>query len=119
MRHRHRTRSAILVVLVAIMLTSNAAASTPGEAAIGVYTGPADTAEHDGFSAWLGTEATYAVDFVDDSQPWENVASNSDWLLDPWSSWTRTKAGRRMVISVPMLNQASSGRLADGAAGGL
>jgi glycosyl hydrolase family 26 len=90
---------------------------SPAQAAIGVYTGPAGTAEHDGFSAWLGNEATYALDFVDDAQTWANIASHSDWLLDPWASWVTAKAGRRMVISVPMLNQASSGRLADGAAG--
>ncbi|MEA2139528.1 MAG: hypothetical protein QOG56_2678 [Solirubrobacteraceae bacterium] len=87
------------------------------EAAIGVYAGPAGTVEHDAFSAWLGREATYALDFVDDSQPWENIASHSGWLLDPWAAWVTAKAGRRMVISVPMLNQASSGRLADGAGG--
>jgi hypothetical protein len=91
--------------------------AAPAQAAIGVYTGPAGTAEHDGFSAWLGDEATYALDFVDDSQTWANIASYSDWLLDPWASWVTAKAGRRMVISVPMLNQGAGGRLADGADG--
>jgi Big-like domain-containing protein/glycosyl hydrolase family 26 len=117
----HSSRSAVLLVVIALAATlslgATAAASTPGQPAIGVYTGPAEQAEHDGFSAWLGNEATYAMDFVDDSQTWPNIASNSDWLLDPWASWVRAKAGRRLVISVPMLNQASSGRLADGARG--
>lgn len=114
-----RPRSAILLVVLAMIctLSSAGAAAAAGEPVVGVYTGPADTAEHNAFSAWLGTEATHALDYVDDSQPWENIASYSDWLLDPWSSWAQAKAGRRIVISVPMLNQASSGRLADGAAG--
>jgi hypothetical protein len=111
-------RLAILVVALAMTAaTSQAAASTPGQPAIGVYTAPADTAGHDSFSAWLGNDATYALDFVDDSQSWSTIASNSDWLLDPWATWVKAKAGRRMVISVPMLNQASSGRLTDGANG--
>ena len=104
-----------MVCCVAALLAGAATASAAP--AIGVYTGPADTAEHDSFSAWLGTEATYAVDFVDDSQSWTNIANYSDWLIDPWSAWIRAKAGRRMVVSVPMLNQASSGKLAEGAAG--
>jgi hypothetical protein len=109
--------AAIALVLMAPILTSEAAASISGQPAVGVYTGPAATAEHDGFSAWLGTEASYALDFVDDSQSWPNIASYSDWLLDPWASWTKAKAARRVVISVPMLNQASSGQLAAGAGG--
>ena len=46
-----------------------------------------------------------------------DMASFSDWMLDPWASWVRATAGRRLLISVPMLNQASSGKLADGANG--
>ena len=57
------------------------------------------------------------MDFVDDSQSWTNIANYSDWLIDPWSSWVKAKPGRRMVVSVPMLNQDSSGQLAAGAAG--
>ena len=114
-------RSAILLVVIAILTTFSlagaASASTPAPPAIGVYTGPAGTAAHGSFSAWLGTEATYALDYVDDAQSWTNMASFSDWMLDPWASWVRAKAGRRLVISVPMLNQASSGKLADGANG--
>jgi len=94
-----------------------ASASTPGQPAIGLYTGPADTKEHDQFSAWLGNEATYALDFVDDRQTWNNIANYSDWLLDPWSAWVKAKDGRRMVVSVPLLNQDSSGKLAEGARG--
>jgi Big-like domain-containing protein/glycosyl hydrolase family 26 len=121
MARAHRIpRSAILLVLAALFAAfscAEAGASTAGQPAIGVYTGPADRAAHDSFSALLGNEATYALDFVDASQSWTTIASGSDWLLDPWASWVRAKAGRRLVISVPMLNQASSGRLADGAAG--
>jgi hypothetical protein len=94
--------------------TAGAAAAAP---ATGVYTGPAGTAEHDTFSAWLGTPSPYAVDFVDDSQSWTNIAKHSDWLADPWSAWVKAKDGRRLVVSVPMLNRASAGRLVDGADG--
>ena len=109
----------VVVLLCAAVLlpTVTAGEAAAAQPAIGVYTGPADTAEHDQFSAWLGNEATHALDFVDDSQSWTNIANYSDWLLDPWAGWVKAKPGRQMVISVPMLNQASSGRLADGAAG--
>jgi hypothetical protein len=117
----HGPRAAILLVLVALVAAfsgaAEASASTAGQPAIGLYTGPADATEHDEVSAWLGNEATYAVDFVDASQSWTTIASGSDWMLDPWASWVKAKAGRRLVVSLPMLNQASSGRLADGAAG--
>jgi hypothetical protein len=106
-------RAGILCALAALGVAGTARAAP----AVGVYTGPADTAEHDAFSAWLGTEATYATDFVDDSQSWTNIADYSDWLIDPWSAWVRARSGRRAVISVPLLNQASAGKLADGAAG--
>lgn len=109
--------SAIVPILAALMLTPQPAVSIPVQPAVGVYTGPADTAEHDRFSAWLGTEAHYALDFVDDSQGWANIAKHSDWLIDPWSSWSEAKAHSRMVISVPMLNRASSGQLAEGVGG--
>jgi hypothetical protein len=68
-------------------------------------------------SAIWGNEATSALDSVAASQSWTTIASGSDWMLDPWASWVRAKAGRRLVISVPMLNQALTGRLGDGAAG--
>ena len=116
MRVSGRTAWVALVLAAASMTvgTGAARASTPQ---IGVYTGPADTVEHDAFSAWLGTEATYALDFVDDSQSWTNIADYSDWLINPWSGWVKSKVGRRVIISVPMLNQASADRLADGANG--
>lgn len=118
-------RSILCLMLVAAVglsslphaFTGEAHASTPGQPSIGVYTGPADTVEHDQFSAWLGNEATYAVDFVDDSQTWNNIANYSDWLIDPWSAWVKAKDGRRMVVSVPLLNQDSSGKLVEGANG--
>jgi hypothetical protein len=113
-------RSALAICALALAAGAPpvaAASSRVGEAAVGVYTGPADTAEHDGFSAWLGSEATYALDYIDDSQSWENIAEHSDWLLDPWAAWVRADPHRRLIISVPMLNQASSGMLAEGAAG--
>jgi hypothetical protein len=105
-------------MLVATTLTSHAGDdAVSGRPAVGVYTGPGDTAGHDSFSAWLGSEARYALDFVDDAQSWANIAEHSDWLIGPWSTWVKAKPGRQMVISVPMLNRASSGQLADGARG--
>src|SRR5688572_16414834 len=102
-------RSALLLVALAVIaVLASAGVAAAARPATGPYPGPADTAEHDSFSAWLGTEATRTLDFVDDSQPWENIANYSDWLLDPWASWSKAQTGRRVVISVPMLNQASS-----------
>lgn len=114
-------RGAVLRVLAAfavlLAVTVGATSAYAAGPALGVCTGPADTAEHDQFSAWLGTEAFYATDYVDDSQSWTNIANYSDWLIDPWSAWVKQKAGRRMVINVPLLNQASAGELVEGANG--
>lgn len=106
---------AVLTGCVALWSIGTATATAAPQ--ISVYTGPADTTEHDAFSAWLGTEAPYATDYVDDSQSWANIANYSDWLIDPWSAWVKAKDGRRMVINVPMLNQDSDGMLSQGAAG--
>src|SRR5688500_11939540 len=91
---------------------ASAAASRIGQAAVGVYTGGADTVEHDAFSAWLGTDATYALDYIDEAQSWEDIAGRPDWMLSRWSAWVRAGTDRRLILSVPMLNQASSGMLA-------
>lgn len=113
----------MVVAVVSVFTTlppfsdSTVNASTAGQPAIGFYTGPADTAEHDQLSAWLGNEATYTVDFLDDSQSWNNIANYSDWMLDPWAAWVKANPDRRLVISMPMLNQDSSGMLVEGANG--
>ena len=96
---------------------ASAATSRIGQAAVGVYTGPADTVEHDAFSTWLGSDATYALDYIDETQSWADIAGRADWMLARWSAWVRAGTDRRLILSVPMLNQASSGMLAEGAAG--
>lgn len=90
---------------------------TGNNLSLGTYMGPANVTGHNQFSTWLGWEAYVAEDFIDDSQTWYNIANNSNWLLDPWSQWVKAKQGRRMVVAMPMLNQASSGQLYNGANG--
>ena len=129
MEERRSTRSSTLgrafaLAAIAICAFALAAGAPPasaqsrlGQAAVGVYTGPGDTVEHDEFSAWLGNDATYALDYIDEAQSWTDIAERPDWLLARWSAWVRAGADRRLILSVPMLNQASSGMLAEGAAG--
>ncbi len=88
-----------------VTVTVNNSVTQPG-----LYMGPANTTGHNQFSSWLGNEAYYAVDFLNDAETWDQIA-NANWLFDPWSAWVKAKPGRRMVISVPMLNQASAGQL--------
>jgi hypothetical protein len=118
--HRALALAAIAICVLALGAgapAASAATSRIGQAAVGVYTGPADTVEHDAFSAWLGSDATYALDYIDEAQSWADIAGRSDWMLSRWSAWVRAGTDRRLILSVPMLNQASDGMLAEGAAG--
>ena len=107
----------VICALLAVIVPAPAAASRFGQPAVGVYSGPGDTAGHDAFSAWLGQEASYALDYIDEAQSWADIAERSDWMLARWSAWVHARPDRRLILSVPMLNHASSGMLAEGAAG--
>jgi hypothetical protein len=88
-------------------------------AAAGVYSGPAvpvGVSDHDSFSSWLNAQVPYAVEFLDKYGSWDQLASPS-WALDNWSQWVTAQAGRRLVLSVPLLVSSSSGQLTQGSAG--
>jgi hypothetical protein len=101
---------------VAAQTSSATAASTP---AVGVYSGPAvpnGVTGHTSFSGWLGNPVPYAVEFLNSYGSWDEVA-NPYWALDNWSAWAQAQAGRRLVLSVPLLVSSASGQLSQGAAG--
>lgn len=68
---------------------------------MGVYEGPCATKAVDAFAAWLGRETVWAVDNVG-SESWNNVADPVWWLAN-WGAWEKAKAGRRLVLGIPIL----------------
>lgn len=83
---------------------------------LGLHEGPGDVAGMSEFSAWLGQSPTYASDYVDYRQTWNEIA-NPLWTLDTWSAWVRASSGRRLVFGVAMLPESARGQLAAGASG--
>ena len=88
-----------------------------GAAGSGVYRGeaPLGPAKVDGFELWLGKPVELAVAF-EARDIWDNI-DGADWQLGPWSQWVRAKAGRNLVLSVPMLPASGGVSLASCAAG--
>lgn len=75
---------------------------------IGVYTGPADVTGHTNFASSLGVPVPYAVQFLDYRQGWE-IDFTTNWLLEPWGNWVSAVPGRRLILSVPMLENSDPG----------
>jgi hypothetical protein len=77
--------------------------SAVGATELGVYRGEAPTgpAKVDAWELWLGKPAQLAEAF-EARDIWDNI-DGADWQLGPWSQWVRAKAGRNLVLSVPML----------------
>jgi hypothetical protein len=71
---------------------------TPARPATGAYlgAGPRGVAGLDAWERWTGSPADYGMDFLPDDS-WRTVAG-PDWLLNAWD-----RAGRALVLSVPML----------------
>lgn len=121
MRYRFRSAVAAVTLLVTSFALVGHASPAPAQtvAASGVYSGPAvpsGVANHDSFSAWLGTSVPYAVEFLNSNGSWDEVA-NPSWALDNWSQWSSAQPGRRLVLSVPLLVSSAAGKLAEGASG--
>jgi hypothetical protein len=55
----------------------------------------------DAFESWLGGPLVWAEDFVG-NETWNNVAWPV-WWLEGWSKWQAQKAGRRLILSIPLL----------------
>jgi hypothetical protein len=88
-----------------------------GGAEFGVYRweAPAGPANVDAFELWLGKPVQLALAY-EARDTWDNI-DGAAWQLLPWSQWVRAKAGRNLVLSVPMLPSSGSVSLANCAAG--
>lgn len=85
------------------------------EAEVAVYMGWRDAAAVDDFSDWLG-RPVWAHDFLDHRQGWGAVADPRA-QLDVWEEWVAASDDRRLVLSVPLLIESTTGDFAGGAGG--
>ncbi|HET9074345.1 MAG TPA: glycosyl hydrolase [Solirubrobacteraceae bacterium] len=79
----------------------------------GAYAGPANVIGLARFAHWRGARTTVALDYLNDSR-WQDIARPS-WYLRAWRGYTRR--GGQLVLSVPLLVNASRGSFAAGARG--
>jgi hypothetical protein len=108
-----------IVVLAASMLLSapgfvGAQSSVPPtKPQLGVYLGSGCEGRKRlaDFETWLGRPADFVVDFLS-WQSWQDMASNARWIGRCWR-----QAGKRLVISIPMLPRDSNFSLEAGARG--
>ena len=56
---------------------------------------------NEAYARWLGRPAVWAEDF-EPTERWDSIAGG-DWQLGEWSRWKQAGAGRRLVLSVPLL----------------
>ncbi len=91
-------RSALAALFLAVVMLQPARAAEP---ALGTYHWPNGTAGVDAFAAWLGREAVWGLDFVG-GESWDNVGWPT-WWLETWGKWVKAKAGRRLILSIPIL----------------
>jgi hypothetical protein len=88
-----------------------------GATEFGVYRweAPAGPANVDAFEVWLGKPVQLAEAF-EPRDTWDNI-DGAAWQLSAWSQWVRAKAGRNLILSVPMLPSTGGVSLAGCAAG--
>jgi hypothetical protein len=86
-----------------------------GAGQVAVYMGWRDTAGVNAFANWLG-QPVWAHDFLDHRQGWQAVADPRA-QLPAWGQWVAQDDDRRLVLSVPLLVDASAGDFAGGANG--
>ncbi|HSX27230.1 MAG TPA: Ig-like domain-containing protein [Patescibacteria group bacterium] len=115
-------RFVIWLLLVAVVMMGLNVARVSEAAGLsvptGVYTGPGTVTAHDNFSNWLGSPVTYTTDYVDYKGGWQKDFIDSKlWLTQPWGKWVSAASGRRLVLGLPMLENANYGQFDQGAAG--
>jgi len=54
------------------------------------------------YAKWLARPAVWAEDFTP-IERWDGHIEGGDWQLGEWSKWKRAVAGRRLILSVPLL----------------
>jgi hypothetical protein len=85
---------------------SNHAQASPAEVGqrlpqLAVYRWALRTDNVDAFAKWIGHPDIWAEEFMDSSS-WDNQ-ENPGWLFKPWGKWVRERAGRRLILGVPLL----------------
>jgi hypothetical protein len=75
---------------------------------VGVYAGAGRPSGVSSFGSVTRTDPKVAMDFVDMTRGWSDLASPT-WLLDAWTPWLQADASRRLVLSVPMLIKSATG----------
>lgn len=58
-------------------------------------------AANDAFARWLGRPVVWAEDF-EPTDRWDSIEGGG-WQLGEWSKWKKERAGRRLILSVPLL----------------
>jgi hypothetical protein len=58
-------------------------------------------AANEAYARWIGQPAVWAEDF-EPSERWDSIEGGS-WQLGEWSQWKKGGAGRRLILSVPLL----------------
>ncbi len=99
------TVAVVLAVTAALFHAGGEAAASPASTSpqLGVYRGdaPLGPGKVDAYSAWLGRQVDLAEAF-EPGATWEDVEGRS-WQLGAWSAWVHARAGRRLLLTVPML----------------
>lgn len=54
------------------------------------------------FTRWIDKPVIWAEDF-EPTEQWDNNISGGGWQLGEWQAWKKEMAGRRLILSVPML----------------
>jgi hypothetical protein len=84
----------------------------------GVYNGPGAVPAHNSFEQWLGKQVPYATDYIDYKGGWQkDFVDYKIWLIKPWSDWVKAGSGRRLVLGMPMLENANYGQFNEGVNG--
>ena len=58
-------------------------------------------AANEAFARWLNRPVVWAEDF-EPTERWDSL-EGGDWQLGEWSRWKKAVAGRRLILSVPLL----------------
>lgn len=80
--------------------------ATPGAPYLAVYRWAAGNksggpAGNEAFARWLGRPLVWAEDFTP-TERWDSLEGGG-WQLGPWSAWKQAVAGRRLILSIPLL----------------
>lgn len=92
-----------LLITCHLFAADTATPATRPAPQMGVYrwAAPRGPAQVDAFAAWIGIPEIWAEDFQA-TETWDHIA-DPGWQLSAWAPWVKAKAGRRLILSVPLL----------------